>query len=310
MDGIALLVLFAALFAAITAGLLAVGLPALANRQVHRALDQLTLYERGLITAREVSQSGFLDRAPLVMRHLAEAARRLSPVRALDGMKRQLVYAGVPREIERYLAGKTLILLATVLSALGIIAVFRPAFWPNVLIGTFAASGFFAPDVWLARKAASRQKAIRLAMPGMLDVLAVSVEAGLGFDMALAKLVAKSRGPLAEEFARMLKEMQMGIHRKGAFKNLGARVNVTELQSFLAAMIQADVFGISIADTLKVQAQEMRIRRYQRAEEMAQKAPVKLVFPTILCIFPALFVVVLGPAAIRIYNSILTATGR
>jgi tight adherence protein C len=135
--------------------------------------------------------------------------------------------------------------------------------------------------------------------------MSITVEAGLGFDAAMERVAREMEGPLGEELIRVVQEMRLGKSRADALRDLGSRSSVDELKSFVLAMVQADIFGISIARVLHVQAAELRIKRRQRAEEQAQKLPVKIIFPLILCIFPALFIVLLGPAAIQIYESLL-----
>jgi tight adherence protein C len=137
-----------------------------------------------------------------------------------------------------------------------------------------------------------------------MDLLTISVEAGLPFDAALSQVARNTRGPLAEELFRVLQEMQIGLARTDALRAVAERTNVAELRGFVTAMVQADTFGIPVANVLRVQARDLRVKRSQRAEEMAQKVPVKILFPLIFCILPALFIVVMGPAAISAYHSL------
>jgi len=156
------------------------------------------------------------------------------------------------------------------------------------------------PDFWLGRKFASRQHKIRKSLPDALDLITICVEAGYGLDAALAKVAEKTKGPLAEELSRALLEVNLGKPRGLALRDLAQRAKVAELQSFIATIVQAEQMGVSIANILRVQSDSMRVRRRQRAEEEAMKAPVKMLFPLVLFIFPAMFVVILGPAVIRI----------
>jgi len=163
---------------------------------------------------------------------------------------------------------------------------------------------YIVPDFYLKNKTAKRQDEIRRHLPNALDLLTISVEAGLGFDQALIKVANNIKGCLGSEFKRGIKEMERGVSRKEALRNLSKRTDVAELNTFIFSIIQADIFGISVGKVLRVQAAEMRIKRRQLAEEKGMKAPVKLVFPTILFLFPALMVIVLGPAAIRIWDTL------
>jgi tight adherence protein C len=166
---------------------------------------------------------------------------------------------------------------------------------------------YFLPDIYINVKRLSRQEEIRVALPNALDLLTISVEAGMGFNIALAKVADNIKGPLGEEFKKMLHEIQIGFSRKEAFRNLDSRTDVPDLNTFIISMIQADVFGISIGRVLRVQASEMRIKRRQRAEENGFKTPVKLVFPVILCLFPSLLTIILGPGVIQIYTQLFKA---
>ena len=171
------------------------------------------------------------------------------------------------------------------------------------LIVLFTGMGFMTPDSVLSRAVEKRQGAIRKALPDTMDLLTISVEAGLGFDAAMSQVVHNVPGPLSEELARMLQEVQLGVSRSDAFRHLGQRSNIDEMSAFVLAMIQADIFGVSISKVLRAQAKELRTKRRQNAERIAMQIPVKILFPMIFCVMPALFVVVVGPGAIRIFQN-------
>jgi len=164
--------------------------------------------------------------------------------------------------------------------------------------------GYMFPVSVVDRKGRKRQEEIRRSLADTIDLLAISVEAGLAFDAALLHARRTIRGPLSEEIGRMLHEMQLGARRVDAMRHLADRTDVEELRSFVLAMVQADVFGVSIANILRSQSQELRTKRRQRAEERAMKMPVKLVFPMVVCCLPALLVVVVGPGIIRIAQNL------
>ncbi len=160
--------------------------------------------------------------------------------------------------------------------------------------------GYTIPEFWLGGRVKKRQKAILLMIPDALDLLTISVRAGLGFDAALAKVVEKLQGPLSDEFRRALAEVRVGKARRDALRDIVARTEVGPLTNFIGAIIQAEQLGVSISKVLQVQSEQLRIERRQRAEEMAAKAPIKMLFPLVGCIFPSLFIVILGPAIILI----------
>ena len=160
--------------------------------------------------------------------------------------------------------------------------------------------GFLGPELWLSRRIKARQKAVLLAVPDTLDLLTISVRAGLSFDGALAKVVEKTHGPLADEFRRALAEIRVGKTRRDALRDVTGRTDVSALTNFIGAIIQAEQLGVSISKVLQVQSEQLRIERRQRAEEMAAKAPIKMLFPLVGCIFPSMFIVILGPAIILI----------
>ncbi len=167
--------------------------------------------------------------------------------------------------------------------------------------------GWFGPHSLLSARASRRQENIRRDLPDIMDLLTISVEAGLGFDAAVGQCITNIKGTLSDELARVMQEMQLGVARAQAFRNLDERTDVEELKSFVLAMIQADQFGISVSRVLRAQAAQLRVRRRQRAEEKAMKLPVKMIFPLILCVMPALFVVIIGPGVVRIVQNLFTA---
>jgi tight adherence protein C len=164
--------------------------------------------------------------------------------------------------------------------------------------------GYALPEFWLGGRIKKRQHAILLQIPDALDLLTISVRAGLGFDGALGKVVEKLNGPLTDEFRRALAEIRVGKPRRDALRDIVPRTEVTALTNFIGAIIQAEQLGVSISKVLQVQSEQLRIERRQRAEEMAAKAPIKMLFPLVGCIFPSLFIVILGPAIILIITGL------
>jgi tight adherence protein C len=252
--------------------------------------------------------ASFVERALLpALSSLGNIAKRLTPGDSRVRIERRLALAGSPqgwtpeRVAAAKLAGAVLggvlgVALAKIAGASG------PSFIGlGILIAGF---GFFIPNAILASRAEDRQEEIRKVLPDTMDLLTISVEAGLGFDAAVAQVMTNVPGVLSQEFSRMLQEMRLGVGRQDAFRNLADRTDVEELRSFILAMVQADKFGVSIANVLRAQAHELRIKRRQRAEEKAMKVPVKILFPMIFCVMPALFVVILGPGAIRIVQNL------
>ena len=182
----------------------------------------------------------------------------------------------------------------TLLIGLGAAAIFF------ALVG--GAVGFMAPEFWLGRRIRSRGMQMVLQLPDALDLLTISVEAGLGFDAALAKCVEKMEGPLIVEFRQALAEIRMGRTRRDALRDVVARADAQPISNFIGAIVQAEQLGVPIAKVLQIQSQQLRIERRQRAEEMAAKAPVKMLFPMVGCIFPTIFIVILGPAVITVMS--------
>jgi tight adherence protein C len=238
---------------------------------------------------------------------LANAARTLSGVNWANNTSRRLAMAGNPPgwDTERILAAKMLAALVLASVVGGLLFVSGRGLQAVLWGAAFGVFGFFLPDLLVINKAQHRSDLIRRALPDSMDLLTISVESGLAFDAAMAQVSRNTDGPLAEEFGRVLKEIQIGSGRSDALRALSERTDVEELQAFLNSMVQAEKLGIPIADVLRVQASEIRLKRTQRIEEQAMKLPVKIVFPLLLGIMPALFVVILGPAVINIYETII-----
>jgi tight adherence protein C len=249
-------------------------------------------------------ERSFLERAVLpLVSGLGSVVRRVTPVEMLKRTERKLVLAGSPPgwDAEKVVAFK---IVAGVAGGVMAFAVTRTVGLSGQLVtgatALFGLIGYAVPGAMLGQKAVQRQDAIRKALADTMDLLTISVEAGLGFDAALAEVIQNVPGPLSREIARMLQEMQLGVSRVDGLRHLADRTDVEELRGFVLAMIQADIFGVSIAAVLRAQAKELRTKRRQRAERKAMTTPLKLLFPMIFCILPALFVVVLGPGIIRI----------
>ena len=250
------------------------------------------------------------DRAVLpAVQALAGWAQRFTPAAWVRNLEHRITLAGESAEwpIERLLALK---LTLGVIGAGGGIVIMgaRVELVPALMAGVFGIVGYFLPDVFFRSKASERQNIIRLALPDTIDQITISVEAGLGFDSALDRVGHAGTGPLADELIRTLQEIKVGVPRNRALRNLVDRTDVGELRHFVFAIIQAETYGIPIADTLRVQSSELRDKRRQAAEERALKLPVKLVFPLLFCIFPTIFVVLVGPAAIRIVRMLTEVT--
>jgi tight adherence protein C len=231
-------------------------------------------------------------------------ALRLSPAGIAGTLQRRLDLAGNPR---RWTPDRMLAVKGLGLIALAMLGALYGLHSPGLLIlcaVVGGATGFFLPDVLLYNAGLKRQAKLRVALPDALDMLTVCVEAGLGFDAALAQVARNTDGPLAAEFARALQEMQIGKSRSQALRALADRTTVPEVRAVVSALIQASDLGIPVARVLREQSKEMRVRRRQRAEGKAQQVPVKITFPLILCIFPALLVMVLGPGVINIAHSL------
>ena len=295
----------------LTFGLAAIGLAiaimawvilsARARQQVvARALSDIeTIY-----SARAPQEPSTADSFAALASWLRQLGQRLSPPGLRTSLQHRLDLAGNPPRwtADRILACKGLGFLG--LAMLGTIYELHHLALAIVCAGLGGAAGFFLPDLLLYNAGVKRQVKIQQALPDTLDMLTVCVEAGLGFDAALMQVARNTSGPLAAEFARVLQETQIGNTRSQALRGMANRTTVRELRAFVTALVQAGELGIPVAGVLREQAKEMRLRRRQRAEAMAQKVAVKICFPLIACLFPALFVIVIGPGAINIMHSL------
>lgn len=241
-----------------------------------------------------------------VTRAIGRRARALTPAGWIRRLEQQVKLAGSPRRwtVERVLAMKLLLGGSTLVA--GLFAISGSLSLKMIgLVGAAALLTYHVPDVILYGRGHERQMAIRKALPDTLDQLTISVEAGLGFDAALTRVANAGDGVLAEELRRTLNEITVGLTRTEALRHLGERTDVQELRHFVLTLSQAEQYGLPIARVLRIQSAELRMKRRQRAEEEAMKIPVKIVFPLVFCIFPALFVVLLGPAMIRVMRALM-----
>jgi len=268
--------------------------------------DEVTLEEI------ELSQS-LVDRVIFpVARKLGEFAIRFTPQNALEDTARKLEQAGNPRGFDPTIFWASRFVVAVALGGL-LLFVFSitslPWTWgrKTLIVGVFTILGFFIPELLIRSRIQRRQKEILKAMPDALDLLTICVEAGLGFDGAMARVFDKWDNELSRAFGRVLREIQLGKLRREALRSMADRIGLADMTSFVAAIIQSEQLGVSMARVLRIQSEQMRIKRRQRAEEQAQQAPVKMTFPMVLLIFPSILIILLGPATIMLMQSALGA---
>jgi tight adherence protein C len=256
----------------------------------------------------ELSQP-FTDRVVMpLMRRLGEISSRFTPQHVLEQTRKKLELAGNPGRIDAstFMIGH--FILAGVFGGLVfLLSIFSTTFKLPVkvlLVLGFTLIGYFFPDLWIKSTIDKRQKNVRKAMPDALDLLTICVEAGLGFDAAMSKVNEKWDNELSMAFGRVIREIQLGKLRRDALRDMAERLGLAEMTSFVAAVIQSEMLGVSMAKVLRIQADQMRMKRRQRAEEEAHKAPIKMIFPMGLLIFPALMLVLLTPAGLKLYGSL------
>lgn len=308
------------------------------SRQVTARLEKFVARKRDRLPRGEELRRSIVERlAGPVAEKLVALVNRRTPREAKENLRRRLAQAGYlgggRMQVADFMALRVLLVVVIPGAALLLLGGQSLAVWMAAVLsgraaglapgaagadvvaglktalvtaGVLAALGYLGPELFLRRAVEKRQRLIRKQLPDALDLLTVCVEAGLGFDAALAKVVEKMKGPLPEEFARTLQEVRLGKPRRDALRDFGKRVGVEEVSTFVAALVQADQLGVSIGKVLRLQSEQTRQKRRQRAEEQAMKAPIKMLFPLVFFIFPALFVVLLGPAVIQIFQTFAT----
>lgn len=283
-----------------------VGVVTTERRGVARSLAAIQALDKAPDVLKKELDRPFAERviAPLGER-LVGVGKRLTRADTVERLRHKLDVAGNPPgwDVNRILGLKVLGLgLLGGLSLVYMLAKGSDLLTVFVVTAALAGFGFVLPNILLHNAGQKREQDMLKALPDALDLLTISVEAGLGFDAAVGRVAKNTTGPLAQEFARLLQEMQIGVGRMAAMRAMAERSTIKDLKSFIMAMVQADSFGIPIGRVLRVQAKEMRDKRRQRAEEAAQKVPVKILFPLIFFILPCLFIVVIGPAALQLMD--------
>jgi len=259
-------------------------------------------------------EAPFLDRVikPWFRRQL-RAAGRLAPARNLERLRQNLAQAGYPYGLTvlDFLGVK---LLGSILAGIFIVYLLasrkQPFLSTALFVGAAGLAGFFLPDIWLNSRVRKRKKELTRHLPDALDMLSICVDAGAGLDAAMLRISQKWQNEIAVEFGKVVAEIRIGISRSEALQNMARRTSVPEIGSFVAVLLQADQFGLSVAHVLHTQSDQMRTRRWQRAEEEARKVPIKLLFPLVFLILPAMFAVTIGPAVPVLIRTFAGLRGR
>jgi tight adherence protein C len=297
-----------ALFAAIAVGVTMGATAIFVGGGVLKARASASRRLAGLRETRsEMLEKGFSERAVAPMfQGVGRVFMRYTPQGWGARVEKRLMIAGWSSRLDSnsWAAIRVLSMIFGVVLALFVNSQLQGGARLAGLLGSLVV-GLLGPEAMLTRRVDERKSAMERDLPDVIDLLVISVEAGLGFEGALGRVVQNVPGELSDEFSRMLQETRVGVSRNQALKSLAERTDVDDLNTFIMALTQADAFGVSISRMLRVQADEMRVRRRLRAQERAFAAPVKMTFPLVLCIFPGIFVVLLGPAAIQIVNTIL-----
>ncbi|PVG82747.1 secretion system protein TadC [Nocardioides gansuensis] len=276
------------------------------RRAVTRSLSAIQALDNAPDVLKQELERPFAERviAPLGER-LVGIGRRLVRADTADRIKHKLDVAGNPPgwDVNRIIGLKALGLgLFGIFGLLYVLPRDYTLMKSALICGGVAALGYMIPNILLNNAGQKREQLMQNSLPDALDLLTISVEAGLGFDAAVGRVAKNTTGPLAQEFSRLLQEMQIGVGRMEAMRAMGERTTIKDLQSFCLAMVQADQLGIPIGRVLRIQSKEMRTKRRQRAEEKAQKLPVKILFPLVFFILPSLFIVIIGPVVLQMMD--------
>ncbi len=300
------IVLGAALIVAIILVVVGMNAPE-AKDPIQERLAELSVRDEP-ITLEEIELSQhFYERIILpIFNRVGEIASRFTPQATLETTRRKLEMAGNPMQMDpAFFLVMRFVLAITFGGLVFLVYALTRRNWVQglALSALFLLIGFAFPDLWLTGRIKARQKAIFRAMPDALDLLTICVEAGLGFDAAMSKVHEKWDNDLALEFGRVIQEIRLGKLRRDALRDMAERLGVAEMTSFVAAVVQSEQLGVSMAKVLRVQSDQMRIRRRQMAEEEAHRAPIKMIFPIGLLIFPSILIILLGPAAMLLLRS-------
>jgi tight adherence protein C len=307
MSQLMMIIGIAGIFGALFLSLTAIGVFTNEARGVSRSLSVIEAFSNAPAEMKAELEPSFNERVltPTIDR-FTNLGRRFTPSDHEERLRQRLEMAGNPAgwTVDRITSLKFLGFAGALVLSLIVSTAFGFGLGTMLVVGIGASlAGYQGPNFYLYQLGYDRNDKIKRALPDALDLLTISVESGLGFDAAVAHVARNSEGPLADEFARVLQEMQIGLGRGPALRALGERTHVPELKGFVSAMIQADSLGIPIGQVLRVQSTEIRVKRRQHAEEQAQKVAVKIMVPLVFCILPCLFIAVLGPAAIGIMDA-------
>ncbi len=277
-------------------------IPRASTGNVQARLDDFAKRETPLSLEEIELSLPFSERVILpLLQQISEAVSKLTPKHTMEKARRDIEMAGRPIRSPEMFFGIKAITAVVLTGQIG--AIINLLGYPIFLASLGTLFGFILPGVWLGGKIKARQEEIVKTLPDVLDLLRIAVEAGLGFEAAMAKVAEKWDNEIAKGFTRVLQEIRLGKPRVEAMREMELNMGVPDMTSFVAAVIQATTLGVSISQVLQIQSDQMRIRRRQRAEQKAQQAPIKMLFPMVFLIFPALFIVLLGPAALLIIES-------